>query len=56
MIGTSLVGYIGLLLYVGFIVFVIYIVWQVVSALRRIGKGVEDIAETLRRTESKAPP
>jgi hypothetical protein len=30
-------------------------VWLVVSALRRIGKGVEEIAETLRRMESKGP-
>ncbi len=45
----------GLTFYVGFIVFVIYVVWQVISSLRRIGKGVEDIAETLRRMETKTP-
>ena len=38
------------LLYLGAIVFVI---WLVVTAINRIAKGVEDIAETLRRIESK---
>ena len=38
------------LIYVSFICFV---VWQVISALNRISKGVEDIAVTLRRMESK---
>jgi hypothetical protein len=37
------------------IAFVFVFVWLVVSALRRIGKGVEEIAETLRRMESKGP-
>lgn len=35
---------------------IVFIVWQVISALRRISKGVEDIAETLRRIETKEPP
>lgn len=34
----------------------VLIVWQVLSALNRITKGVEAIAETLRRIESKGPP
>lgn len=34
----------------------VLIVWQVLSALNRITKGVEAIAETLRRIESKGQP
>jgi hypothetical protein len=39
-----------LLFYVGTIVL---IVWKVISSLNRIGRGVQDIAQTLRRMESK---
>jgi hypothetical protein len=48
----SIVGGIFFLLYVALIVF---IVWQVISALNRISRGVQDIAQTLRRMESRGP-
>jgi hypothetical protein len=47
---ASIAGIFFFLLYLGAFVFVI---WLVVTALNRIGKGVEDISETLRRIESK---
>jgi len=47
---ASIAGTFFFLLYFGAFVFVI---WLVVTALNRIGRGVEDIAETLRRIESK---
>jgi len=33
-----------------------YIVWQIISALNRISRGVEDIAQVLHRMESIQPP
>ena len=38
-----------------YLALIVYIVWQVVSALNQISRGVEDIAQTLRRMESKEP-
>jgi hypothetical protein len=33
----------------------VFILWQVISQLNRIRKSVEEIAQTLRRIESKEP-
>ena len=41
------------LTYIGLIVL---IVWLVVSSLVRISRGVQDIAQILRRMEEKGPP
>jgi hypothetical protein len=38
-----------------YIAFIVWVFWQVISALNRISSGVEDIAITLRRMESKEP-
>jgi hypothetical protein len=48
--GIGAISSIFALLYLGLIIFV---VWQVISSLNRISRGVEDIAITLRRMESK---
>ncbi len=34
----------------------VFIVWLVITTLRRIAAGVEDIAQTLRRIEANGPP
>lgn len=44
-----------LLFYLGTVAFSFFIIWQIVFSLRRISKGVEDIAETLRRIEARGP-
>jgi uncharacterized protein YoxC len=38
-----------------YVIAVVVIVYLVVSALNRIGRGLEDIAQTLRRIESRGP-
>lgn len=47
---------IGLLYSLFFIGLILFVVWQVVTALNRISKSVEDIALTLRRMEIRESP
>ena len=47
-VGTQVVALLSYLLFFGAIIAVI---WQVISCLRRISRGVEDMAGTLRRIE-----
>ena len=35
---------------------IIYVVWTVIFSLKRISRGVEDIAESLRRMQSIGAP
>ena len=46
-------GNVGFLLSAVHIAVLLVIVWLVLSALDRIGKGVEEIAQALRRLEAK---
>lgn len=43
----------GLLVYLGMLAAVVWVVWSVISCLRRISRGIEDMAETLRRIERR---
>jgi len=52
---NSILRFIWSLVYLAPIIFIIYILVKVTSALNRISMGMEDIAQTLRRMESKAP-
>ncbi len=54
MIG-SVGSFIGALFALLYLAIVVFIVWQVISALNGIRRGVDDIAQTLRRMESKEP-
>jgi ABC-type sulfate transport system permease component len=45
----------GFIIALSYIALIVLVVWTVVSALNRIARGVEDIAYTLRSTESKKP-
>ncbi len=42
----------GLMFVALYVAIVVFIIWQIISALNRISRGVEDIAHTLRRMES----
>ena len=45
----------GPLILLAYIAAIVLVVWQVISALNRIARGVEDIAYTLRGMQSKGP-
>jgi len=42
----------GMAVGLAYIALIVFIIWQVISALRRITRAVEDIAQTFRRMES----
>jgi uncharacterized protein YoxC len=51
----NILGFIWILAYLAPVAFIVYILVRVTSALNRISGSVEDIAQTLRRMESKEP-
>jgi len=51
----NILGFVWILIYLAPVIFIVYILVRVTSALNRISRGVEDIAQTLRRMESKEP-
>ena len=46
-------GFFWQFVYLGTIAAGVWVVWLVVSCLRRMSRGIEDMAETLRRIEGK---
>ena len=52
--GSAMVA-LGPLILLAYIAAIVLVVWQVISALNRIARGVEDIAYTLRSMQSKGP-
>jgi hypothetical protein len=53
-LAIMILNYLPLLVPLLYLALILLIVWYVISALHRISRGVEDIAQTLRRLESRS--